>query len=104
MTAKALGPGEVAGPAVAVTLQIRNGSGKRIDLSATSVELADSTGAPGLSMTDDPANPFSDELEPGATATGTYVFRIPTSNRKPITVSVRYSTEAPIVLFVGDAK
>lgn len=104
ITAKAQGPGEITGPAVAVTLQVTNGSKRALEVDRVTVNLADSHGNPGSPMSSDPASPFSGSIEPGGRATGTYVFSVGADLRSPITLSMSYTTEAPVVLFVGDAQ
>jgi hypothetical protein len=103
VTAEAVGPGEIGGPAVAVAVQIDNQSGAPLDLGSVSVVLLDSTGSPGITTTGGSAQPLAGELASGGQGHGIYVFTVPESLRSPISVSVSYSTEAPVVLFVGDA-
>lgn len=97
-------PGEVAGPGLAVTIVVDNGSSRAIDLSNVVVDLRGSTGSPAIPMSASPAVPFAGELSAGASATGVYVFSIPTNQRKPISVRFSYTTEEPTVLFAGDAQ
>jgi hypothetical protein len=102
-TAHARGPGEVTGPGLVLTLQIDNGSKKSIDLGNVVVALTDSTKAPANPMAASPARPFSGQLAAGKQASGVYVFTIPKANRHPISVAVSYTTNAPVVVFTGDA-
>lgn len=95
-------PGEIAGPGVAVTVQIVNSGGDAIDLGAVVVDLADAAGTPALPMTTSPAAPFSGSLAAGGTASGVYVFTLPTGYTAPVTISVSYSVDAPVVVFTGD--
>jgi hypothetical protein len=104
INATAQGPGEIAGPAVAISLTIKNTSGGAIDLSSVIVNLQDKAGTPSNPMSASPAKPVSGKLASGATASGVYVFSLPRSHLNPVTISVSYTTEAPVVLFVGDAK
>jgi hypothetical protein len=102
--AKAQLPGEVAGPAVALTVVVKNSSGKPVDLSAVVVNVLDSDQAPGTEMTAAPAQPLSGQLASGRSRTGVYVFTVGTSRRNPISVTVTLAGEAPVLLFTGDAR
>ena len=104
ITAKAQLPGEVAGPAVALTVTVKNGGTKPMDLSAVVVTLTDSSGAPGSEMTAKPAKAFSGRLAKGRTATGVYVFTVAKSRRSPVSVLVTLAGETPVLLFKGDVR
>lgn len=97
-------PGEVAGPAVALTVQMDNGSDRSIDLGTVTVNVYTAAGTPGIPLTENGSSLFSGSLPAGRSAQGTYVFSLPTARRNPITVTIRYSTDAPLVTFVGTAK
>ncbi|HEY5881087.1 MAG TPA: hypothetical protein VIU11_19400 [Nakamurella sp.] len=94
-------PGEIAGPGVALTLTIRNGSDAPVDLGAVVVDVADSAGTPTIPMTTSPAAPFGGELAPGQQATGVYVVTLPQNYADPATIAVTYSASAPVVVFAG---
>lgn len=102
--AKAQLPGEVAGPAVSLTLVVDNGSAKSVDLGSVVVTLLGSDQAPGIEMTAAPADPFSGTLKPGKSATGVYVFTVDKARRDPISVNVTLNGEAPVLLFKGNAE
>ena len=104
ITATAKLPGEVAGPAVRITVEIDNGSASTIDLRLTTVNVTTSGGVPGVPITGNGTNVFTGSLAPGKSAQGIYVLSVPTANRNPITVSVSYSTSANVLLFVGSAQ
>jgi len=101
-TAEPIGPGEIGGPAIAVTVEIVNGSANPVDLDAVYVTLNDSTDSPGIPTTGNPARPLSGPLAAGARAQGVYVFTVAESLRDPVTVLVGYSTAAEVVSFVGN--
>lgn len=103
-TATASGPGEVSGPALVVTVSVRNTSGGPVDLTQVSVNMTDSAGAPGAGMIGEPAKWLDGELAPDATAEGTYVFAVPESARRPISVSVSLGTTTTTAVFTGDAR
>ncbi len=103
VTTEANLPGEIAGPGVKVTVEILNSTSVTVDLSAVVVDLQDAAGTPAIPMSAAPAQPFTGSAAAGQTATGIYVFTVPTSYTNPATITVSYSTEAPIVAFVGNA-
>ena len=98
----AVGPGNIAGPAVRVTVRLTNGTGAAVSLSGVAVNLyfgPDRTPAPPL---DDPsARPVTGVLEAGASAEGVYVFTVPAGDRDRVTVEVGYEAGAPLLLFTG---
>jgi hypothetical protein len=101
---EARGPGEVAGPALRVTLEVANGSSKPIDLSTVVVNLYyGKNSKPATALSGPDLQPFSGDLAAGARATGSYVFNVPTSQRDLVRVEFRYSTEAATAIFEGAA-
>ena len=104
VTAIARLAGEVSGPAVAVTLSVRNGSSRPSDLSQVVVTVADHAGLPASPIGDNGSDPLVGTLAVGKSASGVYVFSLPAKTSNPLTISVMFSTTAPVVLFVGDPK
>jgi hypothetical protein len=96
------GPGNVAGPAVRVTVRIQNGTAGAVALSGVAVNMyygADRTPASPL---DDPSQrPFSGSVAAGASAEGVYVFSVPEDARGQVAVEVGYQAGAPLLLFTG---
>jgi hypothetical protein len=80
-TSKAQLPGEVAGPAVAMTVLVTNDTTKPLDIGTVVVSLLDSEGAPGNEMTAAPAKPLRGTVKAGGTATGVYVFTVDKDRR-----------------------
>ncbi len=103
VTTAGRGPGEVAGaPAIAVTLAIRNDTARALDLGQVSVTAAYGAAATPASGSDGvPARPMTGSLRTGASATGTYVFRVPTAQRGRVDLAVSYLAGQPIILFRG---
>ncbi|MGC5172280.1 DUF4352 domain-containing protein [Micromonospora sp. DT81.3] len=97
-------PGEIAGPAVALTINVDNASDETIDLSTAMVSVTGSGGSYGQATTSEPFSPFMGSVEPGAAASGVYVFRLPAQERDALQVSVEYVAGAPIALFVGSVE
>ncbi len=102
LTTSAALPGEIAGPGVAVTVRIDNSGGAAVDLGSVVVGLQDAAGTPALPMTTSPAAPLHGSVAAGSTASGVYVFTLPTGYSGPATITVSYRVEAPIVVFTGD--
>ncbi len=94
-------PGEVAGPAVAVALNVQNNSSSAIDLSTAMVSATNSGGMLGQPTVASPATPLTGSLAAGAAATGTYVFMFPADQRAGLSITVEYIAGAPIALFIG---
>ncbi len=103
ITATAAGPGEIAGPAVRLTLRFRNTVPAAIGLDTVTVGLLDGSGRPCSMVSRNGSAPFAGVLPPGAVKDGTFVFSVPAAARKGVTVSVDYSSDAPTLLFTADA-
>lgn len=99
----AVGPGEIGGPGLAVTVRIRNQGKKPVDVGSIFVNLQDSAGNQALPTTGSPSAPLTGSLAPGQQAQGTYVFTISQSRRSSVEVLVSNSTSATTVAFVGKA-
>jgi hypothetical protein len=99
-----VGPGNVAGPALRITVRVANGSSEPVDLDA--VVVAASSGAdrvPAPPLGDPSAAPFTGSLAPGDTALGVYVFSLAADARDLVTVSVGHRADAPFLVFSGPA-
>jgi hypothetical protein len=97
------GPGEISGPSLVVTVEIKNASASKVSVDSAIVTLIDSKGNVGTPMTESPARPFTGSVAARGSATGVYVFQVGKKVRNPIHVSVNYSTEHITALFVGNA-
>lgn len=101
---EANGPGEIAGPAVRVTVVATNDSPSPVLLESIVVDLtygAQNTSAAPLSGPG--ALRFSGEVAPGASATGVYVFEVPVDQRGAVSVLVSYAASVSPVVFQGEA-
>lgn len=98
----AQGPGEIAGPGVAIKLRFVNDSSAAVSLDNVIVNLADGSQQPGLPMSAAPAQPLRGSVDPGASAEGVYVFTLPPDFTNPTSVTVSYAAGAPTVVFSGD--
>ncbi|MGY1665226.1 hypothetical protein [Geodermatophilus sp. SYSU D00696] len=99
-----LGPGNVGGPALRITVRFDNRTADAVDLSGVAVDLSYGTErVPGSPLDDPSAASVAGMLEPGETAEGVYVFGVPTETRDTVTVSVGYQPGAPYAVFTGSA-
>lgn len=99
-----VGPGNIAGPALRVTVAIENGTPEAVSLDGVAVNLAYGADRTPASPLDDPSRrPFTGMVEPGGTGEGVYVFSVPTDGREVVTVEVGYQAGAPLLLFTGSA-
>lgn len=100
----ATGPGNIAGPALRITVRIENGTDQPVSLGGVVVDLASGRDLVPASPLDDPsAAPFAGTVAPGEHADGVYVFTIPEEDRGSVTVSVGYQAGAPLMVFTGSA-
>ena len=100
----ATGPGNVAGPALRVTVRLENGTAGPVSLDGAVVTMAHGAAQTPASPLDDPsAAPLSGVLEPGDSAVGVYVFTVAEDAREAVTVSVGYRPGAPYLVFTGAA-
>ncbi|WP_409329156.1 hypothetical protein [Trujillonella humicola] len=100
----ATGPGNVAGPALRVTVRLTNGTPEPVSLDGTAVDLRYGFDQAPASPLEDPSQVrFSGVVEPGASAEGTYVFSVPVDARDAVTVIVGYAPGAPFVVLTGSA-
>lgn len=98
----AQGPGEIAGPAVRVTVEVTNGTDKEVPMDLALVNMyygkdkapASTLSGPGLA-------PLAKSIPAGKSASGSYVFSVPANQRNPLTVEFSYTTDAPTVIFSG---
>ncbi|WP_175499341.1 hypothetical protein [Cellulomonas marina] len=99
--ATARGPGEVAGPALAVTLTVTNATASAVVLDDVVLNLYGADGVPGSqNLGDDRSAPLAGELAPGASATGTYVLTLPQVTGDSYVLSVSVTPTSPVVLVV----
>ncbi len=102
--ATAVGPGNVAGPALRVTVRIANDTGRPLGLDTVEVTMAYGSDLTPASPVGDPSQaPFSGVLDPGESAEGVYVFSVPADARSAVTVQVGYQSGASLAVFTGPA-
>jgi hypothetical protein len=99
---EARGPGEIAGPALRVTIRLRNDSDRELRTELGLINLyygADRT--PASTLSGPGAAAFPATIAAGGTGEGTSVFTVPTEARDRIEVEFSYSTDVPVVIFSG---
>lgn len=101
VSAKAQLPGEVAGPALAITIEVSNTGSKAADVSSVVVNVLDADKAPGTEMSAAPADPLSGKVAANKKARGVYLFTVPKNKRRPVTVTVSIR-DAPVLVFRGN--
>ncbi|RZU34447.1 hypothetical protein [Blastococcus saxobsidens] len=100
----AVGPGNLAGPALRVTVRIENGTGAPVSVAGVAVNLYHGRDKVPASPLEDPSQrPFVGMLEPGDSADGVYVFTVPADQRDVVTVEVGYEAGAALLFFTGAA-
>jgi len=101
---EAQGPGEVAGPAVRVTVELTNGTAGAVGLGAAVVNAyAGADALPSEPLSGPRAQPFGGVLAPGASVSASYVFRVPEGLRDRLQVTVSHDPRVADVLFEGAA-
>jgi hypothetical protein len=100
----AVGPGNIGGPALRVTVRIDNGTAEPVALGGVAVDLAYGSELTPASPLDDPSqDPFAGTVPAGGSAEGVYVFTVPADARASVTLSVGYQAGAPFLVFTGSA-
>jgi hypothetical protein len=98
----AVGPGNIAGPALRVTVRIENGTADAVSLDGVAVNMSYGTDRTPASPLDDPSRrPFGGLLAAGDSADAIYVFSVPAGARDSVTIEVGYQAGAPLLLFTG---
>jgi hypothetical protein len=98
----AVGPGNIAGPALRVTVRVENGTAEAVSLDGVAVNMSYGPERTPASPLDDPSRrPFGGMVAAGQSAEAIYVFSIPAGDRDAVTVEVGYQAGAPLLLFTG---
>lgn len=102
VTGEVTGSGDVAAAAVRVTVDITNTGSNPLDLNL--VVMNAYMGAerdPAETYEQPGGQPVSGSLQPGDTATGVYLFRIPEDRRDDVTFVLDYQAGQPAITFRG---
>ncbi len=95
-------PGEIAGPAIRVTVRVKNGSSKALDVGNARVSAyygSDQT--PAGVLTAPGGKQFEGKIAPRGEADGVYLFTIPTADRDNVRITVDTAAGVPVAVFAG---
>lgn len=93
----ASGPGDIAGPGVAVRVQVKNGSAEAFDLDGIAVTASYGAGLPAAPAGAGNGTLLGGRLKQGRTAGGVYVFTVPKAFADDVEVQIS-SSSSPIVV------
>ena len=102
--AEGMGPGGVAGPAIAVVVTVRNTTDSPVATLGSSVTVTygpDDRPASPSRQPDDVSLPR--EVAPGKTVSGTYTFLVPEDQREDVVITASYRATDPAAVFAGQA-
>jgi hypothetical protein len=94
-------PGEITGSAVIVTVVVTNKGDSTASVDSAYLNLVASDGTFGTGTTAGDGKPLQGSLASGASATGSYVFMLPTPHGREVTISVSHAAGAPVAQFEG---
>ena len=92
-------PGETAGNASAVTVEIRNDSNEPVDLSQVTVSATYGDAVPAIENTRAPSEQLEGSVAPGDRATGVYLFRVSPEQQDSLIVAVSAGFSADVLQF-----
>lgn len=95
---EARGPGEIAGPGAAVTVELKNESNDPIDLNGIAVNAYQDDRVPVGSSNSTPAAAVTGSLAAGDTKQGVYVFQVPPETAGSLLVEINFSGSENVVL------
>jgi hypothetical protein len=94
-------PGELSGPAVLVTVTVKNDSTDKVNVDSAVVSLTADKGGFGVGTTAGDPKPLAGDIAPGKSTTGTYMFMLDPAKGRSVTVSVNYGAGEPVAVFTG---
>lgn len=98
------GVGEIAGPALRFTVEVENTGTEPIPIQDAVINVTyGSEATPATEVSGPGRQPFAGQIAPGASATGTFVFLVPSEERGAVSISLEYRAGAPIAVFAGSA-
>lgn len=99
------GPGNVAGPALRVTVRLANGTPAPVSLDSVTVNVYYGEDRTPASPLDDPSSaPFQGTVAAGRSAEGVFVVRVPSGAGDIVTVEVGHRPGAPLIIFSGPVR
>jgi hypothetical protein len=100
---KASGIGEVSGPAIQFSVDIRNDGSTDLPLDTVVVTVTSGADAVPADELVSVRKAFPASVAAGKTAVGTFTFTLPVSARSDVTISVDYRAGTPVTAFRGVA-
>jgi hypothetical protein len=95
-------PREISGPALAVTVELRNDGHAAVALDTVGVNLYYGVdGTPAVRIRDGSNAPMHGVLAPGASAKATYSFSVPANGRDVVAVAVSFAAGRGTAIFSG---
>lgn len=99
---EAQGPGEVAGPALRVTVEVANQTGSALSLAGIAVNLYYGVDTvPAVPLDGPGVVAFPASVAAGRAGSGTAVFSVPADQRDLVAVEVTLTASQPLVVFEG---
>ncbi len=100
---EAQGPGEVAGPALRVSIEVENTSGEDVamDLALTNLYYGKDR-TPASTLSGPGVSPLPGTVASGDRASGQFVFGVPVRGRNPLVVEFSLQADRPTILFEGN--
>ncbi|RWZ50893.1 hypothetical protein ELQ90_08665 [Labedella phragmitis] len=97
-------PGEIAGPSLRFSVTFTNDGDEAYSLVAavTNVYYGDDQ-IPAIELAEPGGKALPTEVAPGKSATGTFVYNVPTGERDRVRITVDYAAADPAVVFEGSA-
>ena len=101
---EARGVGEVAGPALRLSVTVENATRRPLDLDLGLVTVyAGPAGTPAAALSGPGARPLPAVVPAGRSATGRFVYAVPEDERDDLRVEFAYSTKAARAVFEGSS-
>jgi hypothetical protein len=98
-------PGEIAGPALRLTILVHNGSKASLSLGTVVVNgYSGKDRAPLEQLTNPGGSPFDGSLASGADGRGVFLFGVSQEQRSDVTFTVDLKAGSPASVFRGDAR
>lgn len=102
---EAIAPGEIAGPAIRLTIEVRNGSNRSIDAGLIAVNAYfGEARTPGNSLMQPGGSPFGGAIPAGQSARGVYLFEAGSVDLADVLVGVDVLPGSPTFTFRGDLR
>jgi hypothetical protein len=97
-------PGEVAGPSLRFTVTFTNDGDEAYSLVGAVTNLYfGAEQIPATELAEPGGEAFPAEVAPGGTASGTFVYNVPTEQRGQVRITVDYAAAEPAVVYEGSA-